>query len=168
MWMQGYICPQWLVLKIPPSMGISRQEYWSGLPFPSPRELPDPGIKPKSPALQTDSLLSELPGNPRDLPWLSETIIICHPLHGDNFSSSIRFGAVQGGRSIPKITWLAPNEETYLIHSQLSSWTALHPAWCPLPDLLISRFIPPLGGESRSSLRLFCLDNMPALTSLRW
>ena len=35
----------------PPSMGFSRQEYWSGLPFPSPGELPDPGIEPRSPAL---------------------------------------------------------------------------------------------------------------------
>ena len=37
-------------------MGFLRQEYWSGLPFPSPGELPDPGIEPTSPALQTDSL----------------------------------------------------------------------------------------------------------------
>ena len=44
-----------------PSMGISRQEYWSGLPFPSPGDLPDPGIKPRSPALQADTLTSELP-----------------------------------------------------------------------------------------------------------
>ena len=42
-------------------MGFSRQEYWSGLPFPSPEDLPDPGIEPRSPALQADSLLSELP-----------------------------------------------------------------------------------------------------------
>ena len=40
----------------PPSMGFSRQEYWSGLPFPSPRDLPDPGIKPRSPTLQADAL----------------------------------------------------------------------------------------------------------------
>ena len=38
-----------------PSVGFSRQKYWSGLPFPSPGDLPDPGIKPGSPALQTDS-----------------------------------------------------------------------------------------------------------------
>ena len=37
-------------------MGFSRQEYWSGLPFPSPRDLPDPGIKPRSPTLQADAL----------------------------------------------------------------------------------------------------------------
>ena len=42
--------------------GISRQEYWSGLPFPSPGDLPNPGIEARSPALQADSLLSETPG----------------------------------------------------------------------------------------------------------
>ena len=45
-------------------MGFSRQEYWSGLPFPSPGDLPDPGIEPKSPALQADSLPPEPPGKP--------------------------------------------------------------------------------------------------------
>ena len=48
----------------PPSMGFSRQEYRSGLPFPSPGELPDPGIKTRSPTLQADALLSEPPGKP--------------------------------------------------------------------------------------------------------
>ena len=43
-------------------MEFSRQEYWSGLPFPSPGDLPDPGIKPGSPALQGDALPSEPPG----------------------------------------------------------------------------------------------------------
>ena len=46
----------------PLSMGFSSQEYWSGLPFPSPGDLPDPGIHPMSPALQADSLRSETPG----------------------------------------------------------------------------------------------------------
>ena len=41
-------------------MGFSRQEYWSGLPFPSPGDHPDPGIEPESPALQVDSLPTEL------------------------------------------------------------------------------------------------------------
>ena len=43
-------------------MAFSRQEYWSGLPFPSPGDLPDPGIKPGSPSLQADTLPSEPPG----------------------------------------------------------------------------------------------------------
>ena len=46
------------------SMGFFRQEYWSGLPFPSPGDLPNPGMEPVSPALQADSLPSELPGKP--------------------------------------------------------------------------------------------------------
>ena len=46
----------------PPSVGFSRQEYWSGLPFPSPGDLPNPGIEPGSPALQADTLLSEPTG----------------------------------------------------------------------------------------------------------
>ena len=45
----------------PPSMGFSRQEYWSGLPFPSSGDLPDLGIEPRSPALQADALTSEPP-----------------------------------------------------------------------------------------------------------
>ena len=45
-------------------MGFSRQEYWSGLPFPSPGDLPNPGIEPRSPALQADALPSEPPGKP--------------------------------------------------------------------------------------------------------
>ena len=47
----------------PLSMGFSKQEYWSGLPFPSAGDLPDPGIELVSPALQADGLLSEPPGN---------------------------------------------------------------------------------------------------------
>ena len=46
----------------PLSTGSSRQEYWSGLPFPSPGDLPHPGIEPRSLALQADALPSELPG----------------------------------------------------------------------------------------------------------
>ena len=48
----------------PPSMGFSRQEYWSGLPFPSPADLPNPGIEPRSPTLQADALTFEPPGKP--------------------------------------------------------------------------------------------------------
>ena len=47
-----------------PSMGFSRQEYWSGLPFPSPGDLPNQGIEPRSPTLQADALSSEPPGKP--------------------------------------------------------------------------------------------------------
>ena len=52
-----------------PSMGFSRQEYQSGLPFPSPGDLPDPGIIPGSPALQADALPSDPPGKPWKTIW---------------------------------------------------------------------------------------------------
>ena len=48
----------------PPSMEFSRQEYWSGLPFPFPGDLPDPGIEPGFPSLKADALLSEPPRKP--------------------------------------------------------------------------------------------------------
>ena len=50
----------------PLSMRFSRQGYWIGLPFPSPGDLPNPGIEPGSPALQADSLLTELQGKPSE------------------------------------------------------------------------------------------------------
>ena len=48
------------------SMGFSRHEYWSGLPFPSPGDLPDPGIEPRCPALEAEALTSEPSGKPGD------------------------------------------------------------------------------------------------------
>ena len=59
---QFSMTPRGVPCQASPSMGFSRQEYWSGLPFPSPGGLPNPGIKPRSPALQADSLPSEPPG----------------------------------------------------------------------------------------------------------
>ena len=61
----------------PLSMVFSRQEYWRGLPFPSPRGLPDPGLKPRSPALREDSLPTEPPGNPI-IPVISYPICLSH------------------------------------------------------------------------------------------
>ena len=60
----GLFATPWTVgHQAPPSMGFSRQEYWSGLPFPSPGDLPDPGIEPRSPVLQADALTSEPQGS---------------------------------------------------------------------------------------------------------
>ena len=52
--------PLTVACQVPLSMRFSRQEYWNGVPFPSPGDLPDPGIKPRSPALQADSFPTEL------------------------------------------------------------------------------------------------------------
>ena len=59
-----FATPWTVAYQAPPSIGFSMQECWSGLPFPSPGNLPDPGIEPGSPALQADALLSEPPGKP--------------------------------------------------------------------------------------------------------
>ena len=70
--------PWTVAFQVPVSMGFSRQEYWSGLPFPSPGDLPDTGIEPGSPAWQADSLLTELQGKPPacSLPALLRTEIL--------------------------------------------------------------------------------------------
>ena len=62
-----FVTPWTVAHQAPPSMEFSRQEYWSGLPFPSPGNLPDPGMEPRSPSLGADALPSEPPGNPT---WL--------------------------------------------------------------------------------------------------
>ena len=59
-----FVTPWAVAHQAPPSMGFSRQEYWSGLPFPSPGDLPDLGIEPRSPTLEADALTSEPPGKP--------------------------------------------------------------------------------------------------------
>ena len=61
-----FATPWTVAYQAPQSVEFSRQEYWSGFPFPSPGDLPNPGIEPRSPALQADALLSEPPGK---LPW---------------------------------------------------------------------------------------------------
>ena len=62
--LQLFATPWTVAHQAPPSMEFSRQEYWSGLPFPSPGDLPDAGIKPQSPALWADALPSEPQGSP--------------------------------------------------------------------------------------------------------
>ena len=61
---QLFATPWTVACQAPLYMEFSRQEYWSGLPCPSPGDLPDPEIEPRSPAMQGDRLLFELPGKP--------------------------------------------------------------------------------------------------------
>ena len=61
---QLFATPWTVAYQASPSMGFSRQEYWSGLSFPSPGDLPDPGIEPRSPALEAGALTSEPPVKP--------------------------------------------------------------------------------------------------------
>ena len=59
-----FATPWTVAYQASPSMGFSRQEYQSALPFPSPGDLPDPGMEPRSPTLQAEALPSESPGKP--------------------------------------------------------------------------------------------------------
>ena len=61
---QLFATPCTVAYQAPPSMGLSRQDCWNELLFPSPGDLPNPGIEPESPALQADALPSEPPGKP--------------------------------------------------------------------------------------------------------
>ena len=70
-------------------MGFSRQEYWSGLSFPSPGDLPDPGIEPQSPTLQADALPSKPPGK-------SEMVRQHHQFNGHEFEQAPGDGEGQG------------------------------------------------------------------------
>ena len=88
--------PHRLVHLAPLSMGFSKQGYWSGLPFPSPGDLPDPGIKHKSPSLQADSVLSEPPVSPKIvcvvLCLLAQSCLtLCDPMDRIPPGSSVRW-----------------------------------------------------------------------------
>ena len=78
-----FATPWTVAYQAPPSMGFSRQEYWSGLPFPSPGDLPNPGIEPGSPALQPDALTSEPLGKPPEL--VESSLNILWPFEVSNF-----------------------------------------------------------------------------------
>ena len=71
---QPFATPWTVAHHAPLCLGSSRREYWSGLPFPSPGDLPNPGIKPRSPALQADSLPSELQGS---YTYIHQALSVC-------------------------------------------------------------------------------------------
>ena len=89
--MSNSLRPPWTVAhQAPLSMGFSRQEYWSRLPCPPPEDLPNPGIKPRSPSLQEDSLPSEPPGKPRLKMLVAQTYpTLCDPMDGSLPGSTV-------------------------------------------------------------------------------
>ena len=127
-----FVTPWTVAYQALPSMRFSRQEYWSGLPFPSPGDLPNPGIEPGSPALQTDALPSEPPGKPfltehsKNSSYLDQNspqycyrgLLSCSVSNSVKFSSEFRC-SLTGGKhlqvstvqSIPKATALGSGEE---------------------------------------------------------
>ena len=139
----------------PLSMGFSRQEHWSGLPFPSPRYLPDPGIEPRSPALQADSLSSSAAAA------AAKSLQVCLPL-GDPIDGSPPGFPVPGilqARTLELVAisfssawkWKVKVKSLSCIQLLATPWTAAHQAspsmgffwqeyWSgfPLPSLLSS------------------------------
>ena len=106
---QLFATPWTVACQPPPSMGFSRQESWSGLPFPSPGDLPDPGIEPGSSTLQADSLPSEPPGNPWLGNWtttnVSKTYItVLWPLMGRTVLSAVWKTVSQ--ITVLRLTWI--------------------------------------------------------------
>ena len=71
-----FATPWTVACQVPPPTGFSRQEYWSGFPFPSPEDLPDPGVEPRSPALQADCLPSEPPEKSLTIQRQNQTLSI--------------------------------------------------------------------------------------------
>ena len=123
------LCPTLCVsclaaLQAPPSMGFSRHEYWSGLPFPSPRDPPNSGMESGSPALQADSLPSESPGKPgglaepqRILEWVAmpSSRGSCQP-RGWTLVSGMIWGdthqySIGGGHNSLRLTWNLRNTQ---------------------------------------------------------
>ena len=116
----------WAVaLQAPLFMGCSRQEYWSGSPFPSPGDLPDPGIEPGSPALQADSSSSEPQGSPWN--WKGH---LCHsPTHFFSHLRNICWKPM-------KLPWTKPTPTSQEM-AQDSNWESvisLSALWRCLPD----------------------------------
>ena len=90
-----FATPWTVAYQTPPSMGFSRQQYWSGLPFPSPGDLPNPGIKPGSPTLQAYTLPSEPPGNVK--------VMICQITQSKNVLPKLKIIRVKTGLQYAKI-----------------------------------------------------------------
>ena len=80
----SFAMPWTVAWQAPLCMGFPRQKYWSVLPFPSRRDLPDPGIKPASPALAGWIFTTELPGKPKIQPYLQASKSACHRFTDDS------------------------------------------------------------------------------------
>ena len=125
-----FATPWTVAHQAPPSMGFSRQEYWRGLPFPAPGDLPDPGIEPKSPALQTDALTSEPPLSLSSVNVLSSLIwtipvnlITCLISYRSISLPPIESGSTNGGASY---IGLIANDGLPVFST---GWSQLSPSW---------------------------------------
>ena len=125
---QLFATPWTVACQAPPSMGFSRQEYWSGLPFPYPGGLPDPGIESRSPTFQADALTSESVGQPK-----SSFLRVLNPYW------SCLFACLVGWFSFHSFLLLAVEELRIALESPLGFHTA-----SPFPSCVAATQLPPL------------------------
>ena len=118
--------PWTVAFQASPSMRFSRQEYWSGLPFPSPGDLPNPEIEPGSPALQADALPSEPPGKPHAYNSAPLTSLVAQTVK--------RLPTMQEAW-VRSLGWDAPLEEEMATHSSTFAWKI---SWTEEPGRLQS------------------------------
>ena len=127
------LTPWTVAYQAPPSMGFSRQECWSGLPFSSPGDLPDPGIKPRSPALQADALPSEPPGKSV---YMYKIYIHVYIYLGEGNGNPLQYSCLEnpmdGG------AWWAAVHGVAKGRTQLNDFTFMHwrRKWQPTPVFL--------------------------------
>ena len=121
---QLFAAPWTVAYQAPPSTGFSRQEYWSGVPLPSPEDLPDPGIEPGSPALLADALPSEPPKKSQSESEVAQLCpTLCNPM-----DCSLPGSSVHGIFQARVLEWAA------ISFSSLSSEVGAK-AVCPLVHL---------------------------------
>ena len=118
-----FVTPWTVACQTPLSMRFSRQEYWDGLPFPTLRDLPDPGMEPRSPALQADSLLTEPPGSPPRVTYFNtQQLKTCPRLLGLGFSLWMKisvFAQFQNSEELWKRMCCVMNVPFFLLLTQL-------------------------------------------------
>ena len=120
--------PWTVAYQAPLSLGFSRQEYWSGLPFPSPGDLPNSGIKPESPVLQADALPSEPPGKSQGKrPWFNSWVRKI-PWRRDRLPTPV-FSGFPGGSdgkesscNVVDLGWEDLLEKGKATHSSILAW----------------------------------------------
>ena len=104
---QLFATPLTVAHQAPLSMGILQQKYWSGLPFPSSGDLPDPGIEPGSPASQALSLPSEPPGKPRE----AKCLVGKTPSSGQSFPSAHKPSQSRHGGQIGRVEFISIHKD---------------------------------------------------------